>query len=291
MSVNAPFIVGLDGGGTHCRAVLFDINGSPLANAISGPANIARDFTTAKQSIIDAVIEVLEKQGLKSAETLGQTQIFAGLAGAQVDTAQQQLESWRHPFASFSAVSDLHAAAVGAHNSRNGAVLIMGTGSSAAALVEGKLIQYGGHGFLLGDTGSGAWIGLQAIRRILQALDGVSHDVESTFTLPILNLLEVDSTDEIVSLVINQTPAYFAKLAPTVVKLAECNEATAELILKQGAGYLSSIAMQALNQSKGDLCLIGGLSASIKPWLDNQVQAAIVDPIHGPEWGAVLAGK
>ena len=240
---------------------------------------------------MNAVIEVLAQHGHAEPEALKQTNVFAGLAGARVDNAQQQLALWQHPFASFNAVSDLHAAAVGAHDGQNGALLIVGTGSSAAALVDGHSVQYGGHGFLLGDTGSGAWMGLQAVRKTLKALDGVANDAESTFTLPILSRIELDSTDAIVSVMINQNPAYFAQLAPLVVTLAKSNEATALSVVKEAAEYLSAIALRAINESRGGLCLMGGLSHSIKPWLHNEVQAAIVEPIYGPEWGAVLAGK
>lgn len=291
MSSNTPFIVGIDGGGTQCRATLFDPNGTPIARAKSGPANVARDFSTAKNSIIDAVSLVLSRNGENNHSPLDHVAVFAGLAGAQVQSAKQQIDDWQHPFASFQSVTDLHASTIGAHEGRNGAVLIVGTGSCAAALTNGSLRQFGGHGFLLGDKGSGAWLGLSAVKKTLIALDGVGTKVDSTFTLPILNALKVESTYEIVSLMSNQNPAFFATLAPLVIELAEADQQTAKNIIKKGAKYLSAIATQAIEHSNGNICLMGGVSQRIRPWLDNQVQAAIVEPLHSAEWGAVLAAR
>ena len=289
MKPGSSLIIGVDGGGTHCRAKLFDDNGNSLYEAMSGPANVARDFRTTTESIISAVEDVLVQSGVKATEANANTKVFAGLAGAQVTSAANKLAAWKHPFAEFHAVTDLHATIMGAHQGNNGAALIIGTGSSAAALVDGQVIQFGGHGFLLGDCGSGAWLGLQAVQKTLLALDGVTSAVESTFTLPVINALGVETTNDIVSKMIGNPPANFAALAPLVIELAENEEPTARSIVQQGGDYLSALAEQALNASGGKICLNGGLSQRLLPWLNNHVQAKVVAPSYCPEWGAVLA--
>ena len=51
-----PLYLGIDGGGTKCRVRLENAQGTLLAEAVSGAANIATSVEVAQQSIIDASI-------------------------------------------------------------------------------------------------------------------------------------------------------------------------------------------------------------------------------------------
>lgn len=54
-----------------------------------------------------------------------------------------------------------------------GAVLIAGTGTIAAWIADGEVKhRIDGHGWLVGDDGSGFWLGRQAVRAVLAELDG-----------------------------------------------------------------------------------------------------------------------
>ena len=54
-----------------------------------------------------------------------------------------------------------------------GAVLIAGTGTIAAWIADGEVThRIDGHGWLVGDDGSGFWLGRQAVRAVLAELDG-----------------------------------------------------------------------------------------------------------------------
>ncbi len=53
------YFIGIDGGGTKCRVILQDKNGTHLGEGISGPANIMRDAELAKTSILDGVDKLL----------------------------------------------------------------------------------------------------------------------------------------------------------------------------------------------------------------------------------------
>lgn len=52
------------------------------------------------------------------------------------------------------------------------AILVIGTGSAAHVLHEGKSFAIGGYGFPISDEGSGAALGLSAMHHALRALDG-----------------------------------------------------------------------------------------------------------------------
>jgi glucosamine kinase len=60
-----------------------------------------------------------------------------------------------------------------ATSARCGAVLIAGTGTIAAWIADGEVRhRIDGHGWLVGDDGSGFWLGRQAVRAVLAELDG-----------------------------------------------------------------------------------------------------------------------
>ncbi len=48
------YLLGIDGGGTGCRAALADMSGQVLGTGKSGSANIMTDMNTARLNILDA---------------------------------------------------------------------------------------------------------------------------------------------------------------------------------------------------------------------------------------------
>lgn len=71
------------------------------------------------------------------------------------------------------ATTDVDVALLGAFLGDPGIVVVAGTGSVAAGTDGRRRMRAGGHGFLLGDEGSGYWIGQQALRAALRARDGL----------------------------------------------------------------------------------------------------------------------
>ena len=51
--------IGIDGGGSHCRALLQDSKGKILGEGWGGPANPVNDAELAKQSILEACNQAL----------------------------------------------------------------------------------------------------------------------------------------------------------------------------------------------------------------------------------------
>lgn len=64
------------------------------------------------------------------------------------------------------------AACLGAHDGKDGAILILGTGNVACILEVETTRTIGGYGFPISDEGSGAALGLSGVRHALRALDG-----------------------------------------------------------------------------------------------------------------------
>ena len=69
-----------------------------------------------------------------------------------------------HPFRSVVYAHDATIACIGAHGAKDGGIVIVGTGSVGFAVVGEREIRVGGYGFPISDEGSGADLGLHAIR-------------------------------------------------------------------------------------------------------------------------------
>ena len=87
-------------------------------------------------------------------------------------SACDQFVNTPHPFARLILRSDGYTSCLGAHGGRNGAVIAIGTGVVAYQIEGDKECKVGGWGFPQGDEGSGAWLGLEAVRLTLHWLDG-----------------------------------------------------------------------------------------------------------------------
>jgi glucosamine kinase len=59
-----PLLLGVDGGGTQCRARLADLRGAKLAEAVGGPANIRFGLEESLAAVFDAGARCLEQAGL-----------------------------------------------------------------------------------------------------------------------------------------------------------------------------------------------------------------------------------
>lgn len=275
---------GIDGGGSKCSAILFNSSGEIVAQGLAGSANAARDLPTTLSSIVTSVKLALQQANIGT-ECISRVHVGAGLAGAFVPNINAQLMAWKHPFASFTVSSDLTAACFGALGGDDCALLIVGTGSSAARLVKGQITQFGGHGFLLGDKGSGAWIGRTVVASTLEALDGLR--ALSALHKHIMQTLAVNNSTELLEKMINATPSHFAILAPHVVTFAKQGDQTAMAIVEEGVDYLDKLCQRTLLDTNLPLVLVGGLAPSLEPWFSAVIRERIVKAKGGPEWGAM----
>ncbi len=177
--VKERYYLGVDGGGSKCRASVADAQGRVLGSALAGPANPFHGVEEARQSIESAARGALEAAGLHSV-SLGQLVVGAGLAGVNLPGLYQVMREWPHPFAAFYLATDLRIACIGAHQSDEGAIIVTGTGSCGYVRVGGEERLIGGYGFSFGDQGSGAWMGLEAVKAVLLAVDELGPETQLT---------------------------------------------------------------------------------------------------------------
>ena len=285
---STDIFLGIDGGGTKCKARLEDSQGNFLAEAIAGPANAARNLTGSVEAVLEASEKAIANANIKGL-TLKQVHAGIGLAGINIPQVKQAFLKQSLPFASWHITTDLHIACLGAHLGKDGAIVIIGTGSSGIAIHNDQHLEVGGHGFVVGDKGSGAWLGKMAISHCLETLDGITPS--SLLSKHVMSLLECDNAYDLVNLTLEAKPAFYASIAPLIFQLTTSQQEDALLLVNQAATYINKICQRLLSENLDRLSLIGGITQPLMPYLDSQLQAIIQPAKATPEHGAVLYSK
>ena len=284
LKADTPLYLGIDGGGSKCRAVIVSSDQHILGEGLSGPANPLRGMKVATDSILTATQQALSSAGL-AFNDMSRLIAGAGLAGVNMPQYFRLFSDWQHPFKTLHLTSDLHIACMGAHQGLDGAVIIVGTGSCGLAEVNGQLIEVGGHGFPYGDNGSGAWFGMQLLHHVLLSLDQLAAPTLMTDLL--LQELGVSDSMGLVSHFMHATPTTYAKFAPLVFTAAEAGDAAALRLVEQGAAFIAAIAARLLATKPPRLSFIGGLAHKLMPYLPASVQQQVTPALQTPELGAV----
>lgn len=239
--------LGIDGGGTGCRAAIADDAGRVLGRGSGGPANINSDPQGATVSILAAATAAMVEAQVRPADLVA----VLGLAGGGMKAAAAAMQA-RLPFAQSRVVNDAVTAARGALGPDDGILLAVGTGSVLAVQRGGRLRQYGGRGFLMGDEGSGAVLGRTLLALAMRAGDGFTPDT------PLLAQIrdEFGGFEGIIAFGTRATPAEFAALAP---RLTASDDPAARRILKDATAQLSAaIGVLQVGQRLPVVCT-GGL--------------------------------
>ena len=285
---NNNIFLGIDGGGSKCKAIVMSADNKILGTGISGPGNPLHGFEQATDSIVTSAKLALIDANIADS-SLGNIVAGVGLAGVNLPVLFEQMNNWQHPFKTMYLTTDLLIACLGAHQGADGAVIISGTGSCGFSYVDGEAYIVGAHGFPHGDKGSGAWFGLQAAKQVLLSLDGLI--ATSSLNDKLLSLLNVKTGVELVEAIAGKPAAFYARMANLVFDAAEQGDALALEIVKEGANYIDNVATQLSKRCPPRLSLIGGLTPRLLPWLAQEVQNCLSAPLNSPEVGAVFYAR
>jgi glucosamine kinase len=276
--------LGIDGGGSRCRARIRRADGKILGEAVGGPSNIYQDFRGALDTIIATAGEAAAQAGVKAAAL----HAGLGLAGIVTSVGREKIEGARLPFASVSVDNDAYAACIGAFCGGDGGIVIAGTGSIGFALVGGERHMVGGWGFQLGDHGSGAWVGHHAVRRAALALDGLLQPTEligDVLARTGKTRLELSRWSE------EARPKDYAQFAPAVFSCAARGDVQGMMIVIEGAAAISNLGRALLARGARAICLLGGLSKVYPPYLDADVRRSLAEPRADAVDGAIMMAR
>ncbi|HTJ38832.1 MAG TPA: BadF/BadG/BcrA/BcrD ATPase family protein [Dactylosporangium sp.] len=250
-------VVGVDAGGTASKAVVTDLSGAVLGRGAAGPGNPSAAGVSAARAIGSAL-----RSALLRIDPATVAAGVAGVAGCSAVADPAVADAFAREWAALgltcemSLVGDAATAFAAGGDWRAGAVLISGTGA-VAALVDDLDIGpvADGLGWLLGDEGSGLWLGLQATRRAVRGFD-------SALGRKVAAHAGAANADELVHWAQALPP--FGALAPLVCELADAGDPDASAIVAEAAERLVS-TLDSLGAPSAPVVLAGGLLVADTP--------------------------
>ena len=291
-----PFLIGIDGGATRCRARIADAAGNVLGSAAyEASANISSAETPASvmQVILRAVAAAARKASLGEDKWKSAYAGF-GLAGGDVTQAREELMRLFEADGYFSGLdvrTDAYVTWLGAFSGADGAILILGTGSCGLAVVEQQEFYVSGYGPQISDEASGHWLGRMAIRRALWAYDGRMQ--RTALAEDILRRFH-ESPEEIIAFAKDASPATFGELAPLVFDYADKDDPLALALVADAAADAASMIVRLLDLKAPSVYLHGGLSKPLSKWLRPAIRERLKLPIDVegvPLDGAILLAQ
>ena len=158
--------LGIEAGGTKTHWILLDSRGRRQAQGAEGPGNVILVGLAGLKRLFRKIAGRLP---------IRPTAIGAGLAGARGPAeraaARAALQSVWPGVKKVVVGPDTDSALAAAWGQEDGFLVIAGTGSNVVGRVAGKKQTAGGHGHLLGDTGSGYDLAVRALRAVFREKD------------------------------------------------------------------------------------------------------------------------
>ncbi|MGI5243504.1 N-acetylglucosamine kinase [Dactylosporangium sp. CA-139066] len=241
-----PLVIGVDAGATTSRCVVSDRNGNILARGTAGGANQNSSAASPGQVIAAALGGALAAAGADPARVAGGVIGVAGAGGAGRAAAQAAAEeAWAGAGLGgpVRVVMDLEVAFAAGAPAPDGLLLLSGTGAVGAAFAGGALVRRcDGYGWLLGDEGSAVWLGREALRAVLRALDGRGPATE--LVEAVVAALGITARDPearaqaVLRAAFDRPPAALGEFAPAVSRLAGSGDAVAAEIAGRAVAHL-----------------------------------------------------
>jgi glucosamine kinase len=298
-------VVGVDGGGSKTRAVVADERGTQIVS-VDGPASAVRHGAIEHSADVIAAV-VRDALGAANMSHVVPKVLYVGVAGVGREPEREGL--WQ-ALASRDLAEDVavHPDAMialdDAFGDGAGVLLVSGTGSVAFGRgPDGTFARCGGWGPIIGDEGSGAWIGRRALNVAAAATDG--REPETALTNALLTAIEADDPAAMVAWAARATPADFAQLAPVVLQVAATGDLRANSVLSIAVEELSlhvrTLARRLFMDERAatPVAFAGGLlgrSSPLRKRLEHRLRTAVpgaqvrsedVEPARGAVRGAL----
>jgi N-acetylmuramic acid 6-phosphate etherase len=252
-------ILGVEGGGTKTAWALVEVRASGgdagtefrvLDQGKLPPSNLRLTTPERLREIFAELPKQFDRAG-----------VFLAGCGTEEDRRSLALicrDIW--PNAKIVTGSDRDSGLAAALDHGDGIVVNAGSGSSVTGRRGDRLERAGGWGHILGDTGGGYFLSIEALRLILREYD--LHRGEMQFTAKILHALSLNNLDELVRWAQTADKMEIAMLAPVVFEAAAGGDARVNEIVEEGARvlceYTEAVASR-LHLLAPKVALMGGL--------------------------------
>ena len=263
-------VIGLDIGGTKTRGVRFE-DGTVVADESVGSSNVQN------VSREEAALHLAELFARIGGGTVAQ--VYAGAGGIDTDEDAAALAALIAPHVPGARITVVHDSRLllAAGGASTGVAVIGGTGSAAwGRNIRGEEARAGGWGYLLGDEGSGYWLGREAVRHSLRRMNqGLEPD---ELTTALLASCGVDDPNKLIALFHSPDTGrrYWAERARLVVDAADAGHAASQALVDQAGRDLAALALQTVRKLgiDGPVILGGGLGMNV-PRLQESFRSAL----------------
>ncbi len=266
-----PAAIAVDAGGSTTRALVVTRDGTCGPVARSGRGNPVSDPQRAASNIAEACAAA------QAAIPHQPHVVLAAVAGSlsrDFPELSQELHSRELP-TNVTIVSDLLAAYFSATAAQAVFVMIVGTGAVAARIFDGELAAIrDGLGWMLGDDGSGFWIGRRVARAVAAELD--RRGPETSLTPRLLELLADTPVRtgvrgrELTALLTwsqSRSPVQMAELATLAAAEADHDNVAGAICSEAATRALRTLASLHGTET-GPVIFGGGVLDPSGPWAD-----------------------
>jgi len=287
------YLIGIDAGGTKTVCQLANETGAVVAEARGPGANLQAHGELEVEKVLHGVME----QALRHAATpaggdareLLPTVVCLGIAGVDrpddLEIVQGILRRIGYQ-ARLLVVNDALVALEAGLPGKPGVVVIAGTGSIAYGRnARSQAARSGGWGFVLGDEGSGYWIGRTALRAVLRETD--RRGEPTSLTPRLLKHFAVAKPQDLIHEVYygGLRPTAIGALAPHVQAAHEEGDAVARGILDSAARELAASALSVASRlelipGETPFVLAGGVFRGV-PWLVTELTKRLTSEAPG----------
>lgn len=288
----------IDGGGTKTSFILYSPEGIELAKSVDETIHLQQvEYEDAKK-IVQTNVRIIAKAANVS---LSDVVISAGLAGYGSNIVIKEkfnlLFDEVFPNNKVYLTSDGHTALLGALDSKDGVLVIAGTGSIAFRLNKGELTRSGGWGFILGDEGSAYDIACKLLSTFTKQADGrLPRTSLYDGVMRILDLQDPYDLVKYVNTILKGSRNQIARISKVNYQLAMEGDPHAIEIFNEAAQELANHVNALVSEGEEvEVSYIGGVFNSKEFVLDPMSKligkAKLVEPKFGPEYGAYLFYK
>lgn len=290
------YVIGIDGGGSTVRVAVVtpDLQVVGTANGTTANPNLV-GRAVAMQTIQSTVSEAVVAAHLTPDDIAA---VGIGIAGGDASHSEawlREVVTGVAPRAEIAPSSDHELALVGAHGQRKGILVLSDTGSLACGVDSSETYAViGARGYLLGDEGSGYWIGMEGLKAAIRDDDGRGRHTKLTRLF--LEQLGFPTIEAIVPWLyhagVSRTKE-IAAFANTVLAQAEYGDGVAADIILRAADELA-LAARAVNyrlhMEALPIAFAGGLLSFSNPLSLKLCELLALPELPQPHYTPVIGG-
>jgi N-acetylglucosamine kinase-like BadF-type ATPase len=304
---NQQFFLAIDAGGTKAEFLLADRSADLARVRVGSIKTLNTPAEVAEENFVAALRQLEQISGI-SPRSLTRTCI--GTSGFSVPSVAEWLRTQHKQFAAGELIlcGDEEIALDAAFQGGRGVLALAGTGNNVIGrTADGRRASAGGWGPVLGDEGSGHWIGLEGVRAIFRAID---QRRSTTLENAVLQAWSLESLKHLIQRGNSTDLRDFATLAPLVVDCAANGDVVASEVLRragQELGRLVELVIRHMEEMEGsafivpNVALAGSILGNVatvreameaslqQSWPRITVAGSAVDPILGALWRARTA--